>query len=65
MEEALGCGWVVGVGDRTVDETLTIGRQEISSTAALKLQELCDQYEIGIKVVQAVNENCKVYGVSG
>jgi membrane protease subunit HflK len=42
------------VGDRTVDETLTIGRQEISITAALKLQELCDQYEIGIKVVQVV-----------
>ena len=42
------------VGDRTVDETLTIGRQEISSTVAVMLQELCDQYEIGIKVVQVV-----------
>ncbi|HDZ62443.1 MAG TPA: FtsH protease activity modulator HflK [Nitrospirae bacterium] len=42
------------VGDRTVDEVLTIGRQEIANTVTLKLQELCDQYEIGIKVDQVV-----------
>jgi membrane protease subunit HflK len=42
------------VGDRTVDEVLTIGRQEVASTVATKLQELCDQYEMGIKVVQVV-----------
>jgi membrane protease subunit HflK len=42
------------VGDRTVDEVLTVGRQQIASTASVKLQELCDQYEIGIKVVQVV-----------
>jgi membrane protease subunit HflK len=42
------------VGDRTVDEVLTVGRQEVASTVATKLQELCDQYEIGIKVVQVV-----------
>ncbi len=42
------------VGDRTVDEVLTIGRQEVASTVAIKLQELSDQYEMGIKVVQVV-----------
>jgi membrane protease subunit HflK len=42
------------VGDRTVDEVLTIGRQEVASTVTVKLQELCDQYELGIKVDQVV-----------
>ncbi len=42
------------VGDRTVDEVLTVGRQEIASTVTLKVQELCDQYETGIKVEQVV-----------
>ena len=42
------------VGDRTVDEVLTVGRQEIASTVAVKVQELCDQYETGIKVEQVV-----------
>lgn len=42
------------VGDRTVDEVITVGRQEVASTVALKLQELCDQYDLGIKVDQVV-----------
>lgn len=42
------------VGDRTVNEILTVGRQEISTTVTIKLQELCDQYETGIKVEQVV-----------
>ncbi|UCF87325.1 MAG: FtsH protease activity modulator HflK [Nitrospiraceae bacterium] len=42
------------VGDRTVDEVLTVGRQELASTVTTKLQELSDQYEMGIKVVQVV-----------
>ncbi|GBE33780.1 modulator of FtsH protease HflK [bacterium BMS3Bbin06] len=42
------------VGDRTVDEVLTVGRQEIASTVAVKVQALCDQYETGIKVEQVV-----------
>ncbi|MEJ2634011.1 MAG: FtsH protease activity modulator HflK [Calditrichia bacterium] len=42
------------VGDRTVNEVLTVGRQEIASTAEVKLQELADQYETGIKVEQVV-----------
>jgi membrane protease subunit HflK len=42
------------IGDRSVDEVLTIGRQEISVAAQVKLQELCEQYETGIKVDQVV-----------
>jgi membrane protease subunit HflK len=42
------------VGDRTVDEVLTVGRQEVATTVTTKLQELSDQYELGIKVVQVV-----------
>jgi len=42
------------VGDRTVNEVLTIGRQEISVAVQVKLQELCNQYETGIKVDQVV-----------
>ena len=42
------------VGDRTVTEVLTVGRQEIETTVQQKLQELCDQYETGITVAQVV-----------
>jgi membrane protease subunit HflK len=42
------------VGDRTVTEVLTIGRQEIETTAEQKLQDLCNQYETGITVAQVV-----------
>jgi membrane protease subunit HflK len=47
------------VGDRTITEILTEGRQEIESTAQEQLQELCDLYETGITldrlVLQDVN----------
>ncbi|MFQ6615692.1 MAG: FtsH protease activity modulator HflK [Fidelibacterota bacterium] len=42
------------VGDRSVNEVLTIGRQEIASTAQRELQELCNQYETGLTVDQVV-----------
>ncbi|NOX38029.1 MAG: FtsH protease activity modulator HflK [Calditrichaeota bacterium] len=42
------------IGDRTVNEVLTIGRQEIADAVTQKLQKLCDQYETGIKVDQVV-----------
>jgi membrane protease subunit HflK len=42
------------VGDRSVNELLTIGRTEIASTATKMLQNLCDQYENGIQVDQVV-----------
>ncbi len=42
------------VGDRTVTEVLTVGRQEIETRAKELLQELCNQYETGITVDQVV-----------
>jgi len=42
------------VGDRTVNEVLTIGRQEIADEVLQQLQELCVQYETGINVDQVV-----------
>ena len=42
------------VGDRTVNEVLTIGRQEIADNVSRQIQEICDQYETGIKVDQVV-----------
>ncbi|MDH4027418.1 MAG: FtsH protease activity modulator HflK [Nitrospirota bacterium] len=42
------------VGDRTVDEVLTVGRQEVASAVTVIIQGLCDQYELGIKVDQVV-----------
>jgi len=45
------------VGDRTLNEVLTVGRQEISVTVESKLQELCEQYETGIRIKQVVLQN--------
>ena len=42
------------VGDRTVTEVLTVGRQEIEVSVQQLLQELCDQYETGITIDQVV-----------
>ncbi len=42
------------VGDRTVNEVLTVGRSELAITSQVKLQELCDQYQTGIRVVQVI-----------
>lgn len=42
------------VGDRSVTEVLTIGRQEIATEVEVRLQELCDQYETGVKIDQVV-----------
>jgi len=42
------------VGDRTVNEVLTVGRAEVALEVQGQLQELCDQYETGIKVDQVV-----------
>jgi len=45
------------VGDRTLNEVLTVGRQEISQTVEIKLQQLCEQYETGIRIKQVVLQN--------
>ena len=42
------------VGDRTVNEVLTVGRAEIEGAVKVELQELCDQYETGIRIDQVV-----------
>jgi modulator of FtsH protease HflK len=42
------------IGDRSVNEVLTVGRQEIAAEVEQSLQKLCDQYETGIKVEQIV-----------
>ena len=42
------------VGDRTVTEVLTVGRQEIESRVEERLQELANQYEMGITIDQVV-----------
>ena len=40
------------VGDRTVDEVLTVGRQDIEREALEKLQELTNKYEMGLRIDQ-------------
>jgi membrane protease subunit HflK len=42
------------VGNRTVNEVLTVGRQEVASTVEVLLQKLCDEYENGIRIDQVV-----------
>jgi membrane protease subunit HflK len=42
------------VGDRTITEILTEGRQEIQDTAQAQLQELCVLYETGITIDRVV-----------
>ncbi|HEY8148202.1 MAG TPA: FtsH protease activity modulator HflK [Vicinamibacteria bacterium] len=42
------------VGDHSVDEVLTIGRETIARQAKQELQGLCDLYETGIEVQQLV-----------
>ena len=45
------------VGDRTVDEVITIGRQEIESEALLKMQALATKYAMGISIDQVQLKN--------
>lgn len=42
------------VGDRTVNEVLTVGRSEIGAKLKLLIQEICDEYELGVKIDQIV-----------
>ena len=45
------------VGDRTVDEVITIGRQEIESEALTKMQALSTRYAMGISIDQVQLKN--------
>lgn len=45
------------VGDRTVDEVITIGRQEIEAVALMEMQQLASKYSIGISIDQVQLKN--------
>jgi len=40
------------IGDRTVDEVLTIGRHDIETSTLKRLADLCSQYDLGIQIQQ-------------
>lgn len=42
------------VGDRTVNEVLTVGRTEISSQLEILVQEVCTEYSLGVQIEQVV-----------
>jgi len=45
------------VGDRTVDEVITIGRQSIATDAQVKLQKLVNSYKLGLTIDQLQLKN--------
>ena len=45
------------VGDRTIDEVLTIGRQEIETETLTRLQALVKRYGLGLTVMQVQLQN--------
>tara|TARA_R110001606_G_scaffold128557_2_gene263120 strand:- start:2453 stop:2971 length:519 start_codon:yes stop_codon:yes gene_type:complete len=47
----------VAVGNRTVDEVLTIGRQDIESDAQAKMQEVVNLYQMGLRIDQVQLKN--------
>src|SRR4030081_91999 len=40
------------IGDRTVDEVLTIGRHDIEAATLSRLADLCSHYDLGIQIQQ-------------
>ena len=42
------------VGDRTVNEVLTVGRQAVASNVEILLQKMCVEYENGLQIEQVV-----------
>ena len=45
------------IGDRTVDEVITIGRQDIEISALGRMQELATRYKLGVRVDQVQLKN--------
>jgi membrane protease subunit HflK len=45
------------VGDRTVDEVLTVGRQQIEEEALLKLKAIAERYGLGVMIMQVQLKN--------
>lgn len=42
------------VGDRTVNEVLTVGRADVAIKAQQLIQKICDEYESGMRIEQVV-----------
>ncbi len=42
------------VGDRTVNEVLTVGKAEITNKSHELIQKICDEYSLGVKIDQIV-----------
>jgi membrane protease subunit HflK len=45
------------IGDRTVDEIITIGRQEIEDTVLIRMRELAKRYNLGVSINQVQLKN--------
>ncbi len=45
------------IGDRTVDEVITIGRQDIESSSLVRLREVVKEFQLGIAVDQVQLKN--------
>lgn len=45
------------VGDRTVDEIITVGRQEIEEAVLLRARELAERYQLGVSINQVQLKN--------
>jgi membrane protease subunit HflK len=45
------------IGDRTVDEVITIGRQDIEVSALTRMQDLAQRYKLGVRVDQVQLKN--------
>jgi membrane protease subunit HflK len=45
------------IGDRTVDEVITIGRQDIEVSALTRMQDLAKRYKLGVRVDQVQLKN--------
>jgi membrane protease subunit HflK len=45
------------IGDRTVDEVLTIGRQDVEDEGLRGLRQLADRYGLGVSIVQVQLKN--------
>ncbi|MCG8314366.1 MAG: FtsH protease activity modulator HflK [Pseudomonadales bacterium] len=45
------------IGDRTVDEVLTIGRQDIESAALIEMQKVSNLYKMGLRIDQVQLKN--------
>jgi len=45
------------VGDRTVDEVITVGRQDIEITALHRMREIAERYHLGVSVDQVQLKN--------